>query len=114
MGERPRGGKGSKLDFAETIEVGAQDGAVEHEIGEFAFALNVDQTRHRKLFEVMGHCSSGDANLVVQRAARRCLRARADLRQDLQTPRLGERTGDKLKLTLGKLYGLDLLHTGRN
>ena len=97
------GGKGS--DFRQTIEIRAQNAAVEKEVGEFSLADDFDQARGLEFLEVVGQRRGAHLVLLVQRAARGWPGAGADLLEHLEAPRLGERAGDARELPLGKARG---------
>src|SRR5260370_2104821 len=100
MASRPRRDAG--LYFREPVEIGAQDGALEDEAGELAFAQDLDQAGGFELLDVMGERRGADAVALVQHAARRRGVVRADLLEDPNATRLGERPRNARQLALGQ------------
>src|SRR5260370_13294207 len=68
MASRPRRDAG--LYFREPVEIGAQDGALEDEAGELAFAQDLDQAGGFAFLDVLGERRGADAVARAQHAAR--------------------------------------------
>src|SRR5207302_906533 len=99
--ESVKAAAGSDLYFRKPVEIGAQDPALQHKVCELAFAQDLDQAGGFELLDVMGEGRGADPLALVQGAARCRGGVLADLLEDLNAPRLGERAGNARELALG-------------
>src|SRR5258708_20313192 len=89
-----------ELYFRQWVEIGAQYPALQDKVCELAFAEDIDQAGGLEFLDVMGQGRGANALALVQGAARHRGVVRADLLEDLNATRLGERHGNAPKLPL--------------
>jgi hypothetical protein len=94
------GGRG-RSEVGETVEVGAEDIALQDEVGEFALALDADEAGIFQLFHVVGEGGGADGLGFVEAGAGRGAVAAADLGEDLVAAGCGQGTGDERELAVG-------------
>jgi len=71
-------------------EEGLPDVAAEGEAGEFAFALDVDETRGFKLLHVMGERGGGDGKTLAEADASKRVWLRADALEHFHAARVAD------------------------
>jgi hypothetical protein len=92
--------------MGEAVEVGAEDVALQNEVGEFSLALDADEAGVFQFFHVVreGGCADG---LAFAEAGTRCgAVAAADLGEDFVAARGGEGLGDEGELAVGNFAPL--------
>ena len=93
------------------VEVGAPDVPLQRQVGEFAFADDLDKTCGFKLFQVVGKGSCAHILAFLQIAAgKEFATARGNCLQYLVAPGFCESAGDLRKLALAELPFLRLCH----
>ena len=103
------------LNFGQLVEVSAQHLALQDEIGEFAFAHNLNQARGFQLFEVMRERGGADAvRLVYAAAGHHRVLAGAEFLQNLVPARFGQRTRDARELLFRQTSRLSHAHAAKN
>src|ERR1700730_11393022 len=90
------------LYFRQPIEIGAQYPALQDKVCEIAFAEDLDQAGGLEFLDVMGQGRGANVLALVQGAAWRRGVVLADLFEDLNATRLGERAGNARELALGQ------------
>ena len=90
------------LKTGEAVEVGAEDIALECEVGEFALTLDADEACVFKLFHVMGEGGGTDGLRFGDTGTGRGALATADLSEDLVAAGCGEGLGDEGELAVGE------------
>jgi len=99
-----------RSDLSETLEIGLQHLALQHQIHVLAVALHYDQAGGFELFEMVRYRRRAHVVTLLERAAwARAIRA-ADLLKQSNSARFGERTRDACELTFAKLCILDAFH----
>ena len=88
----------SELNSGELVEIGAQNVALQDEVGELTFADDLEEARRLQLLDMMGERSRGDAVFLVQRHAGGRLGLGSEFLQNSHAARFGERTGDQFEL----------------
>ena len=108
-----------RSEVGETVEVGAEDVALQNEVGEFALAFDADEAGVFQLFHVVGEGGGADGLGLVEAGAGRGALASADFGEDLVAAGCGERAGDEGELAVGEgrflcraetLFCHDVLH----
>src|SRR5260370_7234698 len=97
-----RRGREGELYFAQSVEIGAQCPVLQDKVCELAFAEDIDQAGGLKFLDVMGQGRGANALALVQGAARSRGVVLADLLEDLNATRFGERAGNARELALGQ------------
>jgi hypothetical protein len=93
---------GRGLKTGEAVEIGAEDVALEREVGEFALTLDTDEACVFELFHVMGEGGGADGLRFRDTGAGRGALATADLSEDLVAAGCGEGLGDEGELAVGE------------
>ena len=91
----------AELEAGEAIEIGAEDVALEDEVGELALALNADEAGVFQFLHVMGEGGWADGLGFAEAGAGRGALPTADLSEDFVAARSGERPGDEGELAVG-------------
>ena len=89
------------LDAGEAVEIGAENVALQGEVGEFTLALDADEAGACEFLHVMGEGGGADGLGFAEACTRRGALAASDLGEDFITARRGESTGDEGELTIG-------------
>jgi hypothetical protein len=97
---RDFGWKG-RSETGEAVEVGAEDVALQDEVGEFALALDADEAGVFQLFHVVGEGGGADGLGFVEAGAGRGAVASADLGEDFVAAGCGQGAGDERELAVG-------------
>jgi hypothetical protein len=97
---RDFGWKG-RSETGEAVEVGAEDVALQDEVGEFALALDADEAGIFQLFHVVGEGGGADGLGFVEAGAGRGAVASADLGEDFVAAGCGQGAGDERELAVG-------------
>jgi hypothetical protein len=92
---------GERSETGEAIEVGAEDVALEGEVGEFSLALDANQAGGFEFFHVMGERRRADGLGFAERGAGGGALAAADLGKDLVATGSGEGFRDEGELAVG-------------
>src|ERR1700687_3929048 len=87
-----------RLDFAEPVQVGPQNIALEQQIHELTLADDLHQPGRLQLLEVVGEGRSARPMSAVQGAAGRGVLGGPDLLEDLEASRLCQRTRNSREL----------------
>jgi hypothetical protein len=88
-------------EAGEAVEIGAEDVALECEVGEFASPFDADETGGLKFLHVVGEGGGGNGLGFAEAGTGRGALAASDLGKDFITARRSERTGDEGELTIG-------------
>ena len=94
---------GRGLKTGEAVEVGAEDVALEGEVGELSLALDADEAGVLELLHVMGESGGADGLGFAEAGAGRGALAAADLGKDLVASGRGKGFGDEGELAVGNL-----------
>ena len=94
---------GRGLKTGEAVEVGAEDVALEGEVGELSLALDADEAGVLELLHVMGESGGADGLGFAEAGAGRGALAAADLGKDLVASGCGKGFGDEGELAVGHL-----------
>jgi hypothetical protein len=89
------------LKTGEAVEIGAEDVALEGEVGEFSLTLDMDEAGVCEFLHVVGQGGGADGLRLGDAGTGRGAVAAADLREDFITAWRGEGTGDEGELTIG-------------
>jgi hypothetical protein len=92
---------GERSETGEAIEVGAEDVALQGEIGEFSLALDANEAGGFEFFHVMGEGGGADGLGFAEAGAGRSALAAADLGEDLVATGSGEGFRDEGELAVG-------------
>jgi hypothetical protein len=91
------------LKTGEAIEIGAEDVALQGEVGELALALDADEAGVFELLHVMGESGGADGLGFAEAGAWRGALATADLGKNLVAAGCSESLGDKGELAVSNL-----------
>ena len=92
---------GERSETGEAIEVGAEDVALEGEVGELSLALDANKAGGFEFFHVVGEGGCADGLGFAERGAGRSALAAADLSEDLVATGSGEGFRDEGELAVG-------------
>ncbi len=99
---RSRGSGFAGLDSCEPVQVGPENVALEQQTHELTLADDLHQPGRLQLFDVMGEGGSAHPMRAAHGTAGRGVLGGADLLEDLEAPRLGQRAGDSRELPFGQ------------
>lgn len=90
------------LETGETVEIGAEDIALEDEVGELALPFNADEAGGCKFLHVVGEGGGANGLRFRDAGAGRGALTAADLGENFIAAGCRERTGDEGKLPVGE------------
>jgi hypothetical protein len=89
--------------MGEAVEIGAEDVALEGEVGELALPFDADETGVLEFFHVVGKGGGADGLGFAETGTGRGALAAADLGEDVVAARCCEGAGDERELAVGEV-----------